>query len=89
MKKNNNNNKGFNNKQKPNMPPNSSGEKPGAPNMTWLYVILFGLFLAFAFMDFGSKVQEIDRKLIDPKTSEALIIRGWRHVPCFANLIDF
>jgi cell division protease FtsH len=30
--------------------------------MTWLYVILFGLFLAFAFMDFGSKVQEIDRK---------------------------
>jgi cell division protease FtsH len=61
MKK-NNNNKGFNNKQKPNMPPNSSGEKPGAPNMTWLYVILFGLFLAFAFMDFGSKVQEIDRK---------------------------
>ncbi|MFY9590945.1 MAG: ATP-dependent zinc metalloprotease FtsH [Bacteroidales bacterium] len=44
------------------MPPNSSGEKPGAPNMTWLYVILFGLFLAFAFMDFGSKVQEIDRK---------------------------
>jgi cell division protease FtsH len=62
MKKNNNNNKGFNNKQKPNMPPNSSGKKPGAPNMTWLYVILFGLFLAFAFMDFGSKVQEIDRK---------------------------
>jgi AFG3 family protein len=61
MKK-NNNNKGFNNKQKPNMPPNSSGKKPGAPNMTWLYVILFGLFLAFAFMDFGSKVQEIDRK---------------------------
>ncbi len=60
MKK-NNNNKGFNNKQKPNMPPNSSGKKPGAPN-TWLYVILFGLFLAFAFMDFGSKVQEIDRK---------------------------
>ena len=58
----NNNNKGFNNKQKPNMPPNSSGKKPGAPNMTWLYVILFGLFLAFAFMDFGSKVQEIDRK---------------------------
>ncbi|HNY43184.1 MAG: ATP-dependent zinc metalloprotease FtsH [Bacteroidales bacterium] len=44
------------------MPPNSSGKKPGAPNMTWLYVILFGLFLAFAFMDFGSKVQEIDRK---------------------------
>jgi len=62
MKKNNNNNKGFNNKQKPNMPQNSSGKKPGAPNMTWLYVILFGLFLAFAFMDFGSKVQEIDRK---------------------------
>ena len=61
MKK-NNNNKGFNNKQKPNMPQNSSGKKPGAPNMTWLYVILFGLFLAFAFMDFGSKVQEIDRK---------------------------
>ena len=61
MKK-NNNNKGFNNKQKPNMPPNSSGKKPGAPNMTWLYVILFGLFLAFAYMDFGSKVQEIDRK---------------------------
>ena len=58
----NNNNKGFNNKQKPNIPPNSGGKKPGVPNRAWLYVVLFGIFLAFAFMDFGSKVQEIDRK---------------------------
>ncbi|MCK9254434.1 MAG: ATP-dependent zinc metalloprotease FtsH [Bacteroidales bacterium] len=57
-----NKNKGFNKGNKKPNTPNTGNKKPNSPNKVWLYVILFGIFLAFTFMDFGSKTKEIDRQ---------------------------
>ncbi|NLB85962.1 MAG: ATP-dependent zinc metalloprotease FtsH [Bacteroidales bacterium] len=62
MKKMENKNKGFNKGNKKPNTPNTGNKKPNSPNKVWLYVILFGIFLAFTFMDFGSKTKEIDRQ---------------------------
>ncbi len=54
------NNKGFN---KDNKPKNTENNKtPNFKNSIWIYVIMFGIFLAFSFMDFGSKPEEINRQ---------------------------
>lgn len=52
--------KGFNNKtdKKPNIP----GGKPpvgGGKNRYWIYIILFGVFLIFTFVDFGGSKEDI------------------------------
>jgi cell division protease FtsH len=52
--------KGFgeNKNQKPNMP---GGTPPNSKNRIWIYVVMFGIFLIFSFMDFGTKTKEITR----------------------------
>ena len=70
--------KGFDNKnpqQKPKMP----GNMPNNKNRYWIYIILFGIFLIFKFVDFGGSSKEITREkfendLLISKDVEKVII---------------
>lgn len=64
--------KGFGNKkeQKPNLPGGGTPQPP--KNRMWIYIVMFGIFLIFSFIDFGSSSKEINRQ----KFEEELLSSG-------------
>jgi cell division protease FtsH len=70
--------KGFEN-NKPPQKPKMPGGAPDNKNRFWIYIVLFGIFLVFSFIDFGGSSKEITRErfendLLVNKNVEKVII---------------